>query len=82
MTDMRKNRLSEEQIIDVIKPAEAGLAVKDPCRKVGFRDPTFYKWRVKYGDMDVPHARRLRELEAESKSSRSCFPRRTWTSTH
>lgn len=63
---MRKSRFTEEQIIDFIKQAEAGLAVKDLYRKGGFSDATFYKWRAKYGGMDVPDARRLRELEAEN----------------
>ena len=46
--------------------AEAGLPIKDLSRKGGFSDATFYKWRAKYGGMDVPDARRLRELEAEN----------------
>ena len=66
MTDMRKSRYTEEQIIGFIKQAEAGLPIKDLCRKSGFSDATFYKWRAKYGGMDVPDARRLRELEAEN----------------
>lgn len=63
---MRKSIFTEEQIIGFIKQAEAGLAVKELCRKGGFSDATFYKWRAKYGGMDVPDARRLRELEAEN----------------
>ena len=63
---MRVSKYSEEQIIGFLKQVEAGLPVKDVCRKGGFSDATFYKWRAKYGGMDVPDARRLRELEGEN----------------
>ena len=63
---MRKSKYSEEQIIGFLKQAEAGIAVADVCRKGGFSDATFYKWRSKFGGMEVPDARRLRELEAEN----------------
>ena len=63
---MRKSRFTDEQIVGFLKQAEAGLSVKELCRKGGFSDATFYKWRAKYGGMDVPDARRLRELEAEN----------------
>jgi len=56
----------KEQIIGFIKQGEAGLPIKDLCRKGGFSNATFYKWRAKYAGMDVPDARRLRELEAEN----------------
>jgi putative transposase len=66
MTDMRKSKYTEEQIIGFLKQAEAGIPVKDLCRKGGFSEATFYKWRSKFGGMEVPDARRLRELEAEN----------------
>jgi putative transposase len=66
MTDMRKSKYTEEQVIGFLKQAEAGMPVKDLCRKGGFSEATFYKWRSKFGGMEVPDAKRLRELEAEN----------------
>ncbi len=63
---MKKSRYSEEQIIGFLKQAEAGMPIKDLCRKGGFSDATFYKWRSKYGGMDVSDARKLKELEGEN----------------
>jgi putative transposase len=81
MTDMKKNRYTEEQIIGFLKQAEAGMQVKELCRKGGFSDATFYKWRAKFGGMEATDAKRLKELEARTPSSRSSWPRRTSTST-
>ena len=61
-----KKRFTEEQIIGFLKQAEAGVAIKDLCRKHGFSDAAFYTWRRKFGGMSVPDAKRLRELEAEN----------------
>ena len=63
---MKKSRYSEEQIIGFLKQAEAGMQIKELCRKGGFSDATFYKWRAKFGGMDVTDARRLKELESEN----------------
>lgn len=63
---MKTSRYSEAQIIGFLKEAEAGLSIKELCRRGGFSDATFYKWRAKYGGMEVADAKRLRELEAEN----------------
>ena len=63
---MKKSRFSEEQIIGFIKQADAGMPVKELCRKGGFSDATFYKWSTKFGGMDVSDAKRLKELEGEN----------------
>ena len=61
-----KRRLSEEQIIGFLREAEKAIPVKDLCRKHGFSDASFYRWRGKYGGMDVSDAKRLKALEAEN----------------
>lgn len=64
--DVKKKRFSEEQIIAVLKEAEAGAKVLDLCRKHGISDATFYNWKAKYAGMTVAELRRLKELEAEN----------------
>jgi len=64
--DVKKKRFSEEQIIGVLKEAEAGAKVLDLCRKHGISDATFYNWKAKYAGMTVADLRRLKELEAEN----------------
>ena len=63
---MRRSRFSEEQVIGILKEHEAGLGVAELCRKYGISDATFYKWRSKYGGLEVSEAQRLRSLEAEN----------------
>jgi putative transposase len=61
-----KKRYTDEQIIGFLKQAAAGTPIKDLCRKHGFSDGSFYLWRRRFGGMDVPDAKRLRELELEN----------------
>ena len=63
---MRKSRFSEEQITGILKEHQAGLSAAEICRRHGISDATFYKWRSKYGGMEVSDAKRLRGLEEEN----------------
>ncbi len=63
---MKRKRFSEEQIIQVLQEHIAGMAVKDLIRKHGISEQTFYRWKSKYGGMQVSDARKLRALEAEN----------------
>ncbi len=63
---MKRSRFTEEQIIGMLKEQEAGAKTADVCRKHGVSEATFYKWKAKYGGMDVSEARRLRALEDEN----------------
>ena len=61
-----KKRFTEEQIICVLKEAEAGMKVAELCRKHGISEPTYYNWKSKYGGMTVSDAQRLKALEQEN----------------
>jgi putative transposase len=63
---MKRSRFSEEQIIGILKEHQAGTTAADLCRKHGVSDATFYKWRSKYGGMEVSDAKKLKSLEAEN----------------
>jgi putative transposase len=63
---MKRSRFSEEQIISILKEQEAGAKTADVCRRHGISDATFYKWKAKFGGMEVSDARRLRALEDEN----------------
>ena len=61
-----KKRFSEEQIIGFLREADAGMPIKDLCRRHGFSEASYYLWRGKFGGMDVSDAKRLKALEAEN----------------
>jgi putative transposase len=63
---MKRKRFSEEQIIKVLKEAEAGAKPAELCRRHGISEATYYNWKAKYSGMTVSEARRLRELEQEN----------------
>jgi len=64
---MKRSRFSEEQIIGILKEHQAGMSAADLCRRHGISDATFYKWRSKYGGMEVSQARKLKVLEEENR---------------
>ncbi len=63
---MKRSRFTETQIISILKQADAGLSVKEVCRKHGISDATFYNWKSKYGGMSASELKRLREIEEEN----------------
>jgi len=66
-------RMSESQIVAILKEAEAGLPIKDVCRKHGVASSTFYKWREKYGGMEASDVKRLKELEEENRRLKQMY---------
>ena len=66
-------KMTEHQIVAILKEAEAGIPVKELCRKYGMGYSTFYKWREKYGGMETSDIKRLKELEAENRKLKQMF---------
>ena len=64
---MKISRFSQEQIIGILKQGEAGVKVTDLCRQHGISDHTYYRWKSKYGGMEVSEAKRLKALEEENR---------------
>ena len=64
---MKKSRFSEEQIIETLKQAENGRSIGELVRELGITETTFYRWRRKFGGMEISDARRLKELEEENR---------------
>jgi putative transposase len=64
---MKGSRFNEEQIIGILREQEAGAKTQEVCRRHGISDATFYKWKAKYGGLEVSEARRLKSLEDENR---------------
>jgi putative transposase len=64
---MKRKRFKEEQIIGILKEADAGLGVQDLIRKYGISEQTYYRWKSKYGGLEVNEAKRLKHLEEENR---------------
>lgn len=70
---MKRSKYSESQIVGILKEADSGMMVKDVCRKYGISDATYYKWKSKYGGLEVSDVRRMRELEAENSKLKRMY---------
>ena len=63
---MKKSRVTETQIVSILKQADAGVPVKDLCRQAGISVATYYQWKSKYGGLEASELRRVKDLEAEN----------------
>lgn len=70
---MKRSKFSDSQILSILKQAEAGQTVPDLCREHGISSATFYKWRARYGGMDVSMMSRMKELEAENSRLKKMY---------
>ena len=70
---MKQSKFTESQIIKIVNEADAGVPVPDLCRQHGISTSTFYKWRAKYGGLDVSQLKRLRELEDENRRLKQMY---------
>lgn len=70
---MKKSRFTETQIVAILNEADAGMQVKDICRKHGISDATYYNWKSKYGGMSASDLKRMKELEAENSKLKRMY---------
>ena len=70
---MKRSRITDSQILAILKQNEAGTLVAELCREHGMSDATFYKWRAKFGGMDASLMKRMKELEAENRRLKKMY---------
>lgn len=70
---MKRSRFTETQIVGILKEADSGITVREVCRKHQISDATFYKWKSKYGGLEVSDVKRMRELEAENSQLKRMY---------
>lgn len=70
---MKKSRFTETQIISILKEVDAGMLVKDICRKHGISDATYYTWKSKYGGMNASELKKMKEMEQELSQLKSMY---------
>ena len=70
---MRNSKFTETQIVAILQEADAGIPVKEVCRKHGISSPTYYKWKAKYGGLVVSELKRMKELEAENAKRKRMY---------
>lgn len=70
---MKKSRFSESQIVTALKKQESGISTKEVCRELGISEATFYKWKARYGGMEMSEVKRTKDLEAELSQYKRMF---------
>ncbi len=70
---MKKSKFTESQIVAILKEADAGMMVKDICRKHGISSPTYYTWKSKYGGMEASELKRVKEVETENAKLKKMY---------
>ena len=70
---MKQGKYSEQQIVRILKEADAGVKIGDLCRKYGFSDATYYNWKAKYGGMEASDLKRLKEIEEENRRLKQMY---------